>query len=149
MRRRQAAGTPKRSRHRPLTRHDLLRDEKRVAPAPSYDRGDRLFVIGYPNDYSVGMSNLGFLAVRRMVERTPGWRVERLFASPQPTRGPLETFESGLNPSVANVLAFSLSMLIKKPPLNHTKKGGRFPFDLLSALSPAASCLVDRRRSLP
>lgn len=117
MRRRQAAGTPKRSRHRPLTRHDLLRDEKRVAPAPSYDRGDRLFVIGYPNDYSVGMSNLGFLAVRRMVERTPGWRVERLFASPQPTRGPLETFESGLNPYVANVLAFSLSSEWDAPAL--------------------------------
>lgn len=116
-RHRGAPHTGRPRRRRALTRSDLQRSESRVYAPVGYHKGDRLFVIAYPNDYSIGMSNLGFLAVRRIAECSRGWRVERLFASPQPSRGCIETFESGSDAASADILAFSLSTELDAPAL--------------------------------
>lgn len=149
MKRSHRSGGRGKSRNRPLSREELLADEVRLHPPPAYRKGDRLIVVAYPSDYHVAMSNLGFQAVRRMAEEVPGWRAERLLDSPQPRRGSLETFESGLSPAGADVLAFSLSTELDAPVMARmlTRAGlevlaeDREPDDPLVLLGGAAASL--------
>lgn len=107
--RRQPSGSP-------VDKQALLAAERRLSRAPAYSRSERVFVLAYPNTYHVGMSNLGFLVVRRMVEATPGWRCERLFDDECCGSTP-RTLESSLRPAEAGVLAFSVSTEVDVPAI--------------------------------
>jgi radical SAM superfamily enzyme YgiQ (UPF0313 family) len=104
-----------RSKVPPPPREELLAAERRTYPVRTFRRGDRLFVIAFANVYRVAMSNLGFQVVRRIVEATEGWRVERAtdaeeFGNPTP-----RTLESNLPIGQADVLAFAVSTELDGP----------------------------------
>ncbi len=66
----------------------------------------------YPNLYSLGMSNLGFLTVHRLVASVPGTGVERFFPALEaenPLPPPYYSFETGRPLGDFNVLMFSFS----------------------------------------
>ncbi len=63
--------------------------------------------LAYPNTWAVGMANLGFQAVYRILATTPGVVCERVFLSDDGSRP--KTEESGRSPSEFDILAFSLS----------------------------------------
>ncbi len=106
-----------RSDGRHLPREALLADERRRFPVPAYRRSDRLFILAYPNTYWIGMSNLGYQVVRRAVETTDGWRVERAFhAEPEGRQGP-RTLESAAPLTAAAVLGFALATELDGPHL--------------------------------
>ena len=66
--------------------------------------------LAYPNTYAVGMANLGFQAVYRILATTPGVVCERVFLPSADEDGSrLRTEESDRCPSEFDVLAFSLS----------------------------------------
>ncbi len=66
----------------------------------------------YPNLYSLGMSNLGYLTVHRLVSSIPNTGVERFFPALQqetPLEAPYYSFETGRPLGDFNVLMFSFS----------------------------------------
>ncbi|MFA7146047.1 MAG: B12-binding domain-containing radical SAM protein [Candidatus Ozemobacteraceae bacterium] len=66
----------------------------------------------YPNLYSLGMSNLGFLTVHRLVGSMPGIGIERFFPAllaDSPLNPPFYSFETGRPLGDFNVLMFSFS----------------------------------------
>jgi len=63
--------------------------------------------LAYPNTYEVGMGNLGFQTVFRLLATTPGVVCERLFLPEDGAR--CRSFENGRSPADFDVLAFSLS----------------------------------------
>jgi radical SAM family uncharacterized protein len=74
-------------------------------------RGRIRFALVYPNRYHLGMSNLGFQSVYRLLNNYDHVVCERVFL-PEPTpkkQKPLRTFESGKRLTDADVIAFSLS----------------------------------------
>ncbi|MGD8471196.1 MAG: radical SAM protein, partial [Desulfobacteraceae bacterium] len=74
-------------------------------------RGRIRFALIYPNRYHLGMSNLGFQSVYRLLNNYDHVVCERVFL-PEPTpkkQKPLRTFESGKRLTDADILAFSLS----------------------------------------
>ena len=73
------------------------------------DRGGRLrMALAYPNDYRVGMANLGLHAVYRIVNDCPDALCERAFL-PERAGAEARTVESGRPLRDFEVLAFSLS----------------------------------------
>ncbi|MCA9774090.1 MAG: radical SAM protein, partial [Myxococcales bacterium] len=64
--------------------------------------------LAYPNSYSVGMSNLGFQAVYRLLNETPYTLAERVFM-PEPGAGEPRTVEGGRPLRSFDVIAFSVS----------------------------------------
>ena len=74
-------------------------------------RGRIRFALVYPNRYHLGMSNLGFQSVYRLLNNYDQVVCERAFL-PEPSPGkqkPLRTYESGKRLTDADVIAFSLS----------------------------------------
>jgi radical SAM family uncharacterized protein len=74
-------------------------------------RGRTRIALVYPNRYHVGMSNLGFQSVYRLLNDYDDIVCERAFL-PEPSRQPttpLKTLESGKPLSEADVIAFSIS----------------------------------------
>ncbi len=66
----------------------------------------------YPNLYSLGMSNLGFLTVHRIVSAQPGTAVERFFPALEPESPlapPYYSFETGRPLGDFDVMMFSFS----------------------------------------
>ena len=63
--------------------------------------------LAYPNTWAVGMANLGFQAVFRILATTPGIVCERVFLPEDGSRA--KTEESGRSPSEFDIVAFSLS----------------------------------------
>ena len=74
-------------------------------------RGRRSVVLVYPNHYHLGMSNLGFQAVYRLLNDRDDVVCERAFLPDDggSTVGRLETVESGRPAVDADILAFSVS----------------------------------------
>jgi len=74
-------------------------------------RGGRTGVcLAYPNRYALGMGNLGFQAVYRILATTPGHYCERVFLPEDSAgSGPLLTLESQRPASELDVLALSIS----------------------------------------
>ena len=74
--------------------------------------GSLSIALVYPNLYSLGMSNLGYLTVHRLVSSIPNTGVERFFPALQP-EAPLNTpyysFETGRPLGDFNVIMFSFS----------------------------------------
>jgi len=66
----------------------------------------------YPNLYSLGMSNLGYLTVHRLLSAAPGVAVERFFpalATESPLDPPFYSFETGRPLGDFSILMFSFS----------------------------------------
>ena len=79
-------------------------------------KGSFRVALVWPNLYYVGMSNLGFQAVYRLLNRTPDVVCERAFlpddedtAELERTRSPLVSFESGTPLRDFDLVAFSIS----------------------------------------
>jgi radical SAM family uncharacterized protein len=74
-------------------------------------RGRIRIALVYPNRYHVGMSNLGFQSVYRLLNDYDHVVCERAFLpeTSQPQTAPLKTFESGKLLSDTDIIAFSLS----------------------------------------
>ncbi|MFB0519601.1 MAG: hypothetical protein ACETWC_10030, partial [Acidobacteriota bacterium] len=92
----------------------LLSKEKSLIPPPS--KIGIPVALGYPNRYGVGMSNLGFQVVYRLLNSTPGVFCERFFLPDREeqqelerTGTPLFTLESAAPVAEFRVVAFSLS----------------------------------------
>ena len=97
----------------------VLKTRKSAGPANETEigairkswRGRIRFALVYPNRYHLGMSNLGFQSVYRLLNNYDHVVCERVFL-PKPSLGkqkPLRTFESGKRLTDADVIAFSLS----------------------------------------
>ena len=78
---------------------------ERFTEEPRRFGGYRL-ALGFPNSYEVGMSNLGFQWVYRLLNRIPDVVCERFFHE---EGQPAATFESGTPLSDFGLLAWSLS----------------------------------------
>lgn len=88
----------------------LLAEEKQYISA-SY-AGDLSIALVYPNLYSLGMSNLGFLTVHRLLAGIPGVGVERFFPALSPDMllsPPFYSFETGRPLGDFAVIMFSFS----------------------------------------
>ncbi len=103
-------------------------------------RGRIRIVLVYPNRYHVGMSNLGFQSVYRLLNDFDHIVCERAFLpdTSQPPAKPLKTLESGKPLSEADVIAFSISFENDYPnilsiieniglPLRSDQRGERDP----------------------
>lgn len=74
--------------------------------------GDLSVALIYPNLYSLGMSNLGFLTVHRLLSELAGVGVERFFpalVAENPVDPPLYSFETGRPLGDFSILMFSFS----------------------------------------
>ncbi len=76
----------------------------------SAEGGTRVALV-YPNTYPVGMSNLGFQTVYRLLVGTPGISCERAFLpeGEKPEPGSIRTVESGREVAAFDIIAFSIS----------------------------------------
>jgi radical SAM family uncharacterized protein len=74
-------------------------------------RGRIRFALVYPNRYYLGMSNLGFQSVYRLLNNYDHVVCERAFLPEPPPKKqrPLRTFESGKRLTDVDIIAFSLS----------------------------------------
>ncbi|MFH1075336.1 MAG: radical SAM protein [Pseudomonadota bacterium] len=70
-------------------------------------RGRISFALVYPNYYNVGMSNLGFQSVYRILNNIDNVVCERLFLSDHPS--PIRSIESGKLLSEFDIIGFSVS----------------------------------------
>jgi radical SAM superfamily enzyme YgiQ (UPF0313 family) len=88
-------------------REILSREQPLFAPA----RGGRTSVcLAYPNRYALGMGNLGFQTVYRILATTPGYRCERAFLPDgDADSGHLVSLESRRSPAEFDVFALSIS----------------------------------------
>ncbi|MBN2339957.1 MAG: radical SAM protein [Deltaproteobacteria bacterium] len=91
-------------RKHPLSREEILTSEQ-GAPTPS---GDCFIALGYPADYSVAASSLGFQTIFREMNTLPTIRCERFFYQQGPP-GPPTTVESARPIANAAAIAFSVS----------------------------------------
>lgn len=79
---------------------------------PAHTSGTLSVALVYPNLYSLGMSNLGYLTVHRLLLTTPGTAVERFFPALEaesPLRPPFYSFESGRPLGDFQIIMFSFS----------------------------------------
>ena len=79
---------------------------------PSCTAGRLGVALVYPNLYSLGMSNLGYLTVHRLLSATPGVAVERFFPALEaesPLKPPFYSFETGRPLGDFSIMMFSFS----------------------------------------
>lgn len=79
---------------------------------PTHTAGSLSVALVYPNLYGLGMSNLGYLTVHRLLISTPGVAVERFFPALEPESPlspPFYSFESGRPLGDFQVIMFSFS----------------------------------------
>ncbi len=98
--------------------------EIHLQPVPGNPRtGDIRVILLYPNTYRVGMGNLGFQTVYRLINGIDGVHCERTFPqetmmrSAGPISSPIRTIESGSRLKHADILAFSISFESDYPHL--------------------------------
>jgi len=84
----------------------LAHPEERLLFRPNTS-GPVSVCLAYPNTWAVGMANLGFQAVYRILATTPGVVCERVFLTDDGSRP--KTEESGRSPAEFDIFAFSLS----------------------------------------
>ena len=89
----------------PIPSHRELALLERFVEPPARHGAYRV-ALGFPNSYEVGMSNLGFQWVYRLLNREPDFVCERFF---QEEGAPAATFETGTPLSEFGLLAWSLS----------------------------------------
>ncbi len=79
---------------------------------PAHTSGALSVALVYPNLYSLGMSNLGYLTVHRLLLTAPGTAVERFFPALEadaPLRPPFYSFETGRPLGDFQIIMFSFS----------------------------------------
>ncbi|MFN2427618.1 MAG: hypothetical protein ABR587_14350, partial [Candidatus Binatia bacterium] len=84
----------------------MLHPEERLLFRPNTS-GPVSICLAYPNTWAVGMANLGYQAVYRLLATTPGVVCERVFLAADGSRP--KTEESGRSPAEFDIVAFSLS----------------------------------------
>ena len=99
-------------------------------------RGRTRIALVYPNRYHIGMSNLGFQTIYRLLNGFEHIVCERAFLQEnnQRKKHPLRTFESGKSLTKADIIAFSLSFENDYP-------------HILSILEAAGLALLSGQRS--
>lgn len=114
-----------------------IRSREKLLFTPA--RGGRTGVcLAYPNRYAIGMGNLGFHAVYKILATTPGFFCERAFLPDAPNGHPLATVESARAAGDFEVLALSISFetdFLNVPallegaglPLRSRERGDRHP----------------------
>lgn len=81
-----------------------LRAQEKSACHPRLDSRYRVGII-YPNEYHLGLSNLGHQLIWRVINDTPGWACERFYTD----FNPLMSIESCSPPEKFDILAFSVA----------------------------------------
>jgi len=110
--------------------NNVVEREKRLLEPPA--GGRQSWALAYPNSYHLGMSNLGFQVVYRILNTLPGVYCHRVFHQHQPGRsgrggrGPL-TLEGHRPVSEYGVVAFSLSYELDLPNLAGMLIAGGIP----------------------
>jgi len=95
-----------------VTREKLLSAERgRVTKRSALLR----VVLGYPNTYEVGMSNLGFQTIYRQLNRMDRVACERFFLFDFPPYGGSRTLESNRNIKDFDLIAFSVPFELDYP----------------------------------
>lgn len=94
----------------------------------SWTTPNRVLLI-FPNSYRVGMSNLGFQLVYRLINSVPDYLCERLFYEPSWTAQGKEigSFETGAKARDFDMLAFSLSYENDYPNVLTLLQSSHFP----------------------
>ncbi len=141
--------------HRLQQRHRSLREAELWLEAPPRAGSFRVALV-WPNLYFVGMSNLGFQAVYRLLNRFPDVHCERAFLPDDEDReelertgSPLVSFESGTPLRDFHAIAFSVSFENDYPHLLQVlrlsgvplRAADRTPRDPLVILGGAAMML--------
>lgn len=106
-----------------LSRAQILADEEGTIRK---DPGGRLRIaLLYPNEYAVGMSNLGFQTLYRLLNARDDVCCERaFFDSRLPVRAGLRTLESNTPLGAMDVVAFSISYELDYPGLPRMLRQG-------------------------
>jgi radical SAM superfamily enzyme YgiQ (UPF0313 family) len=112
---------------RQTARHRELSALERFTESPNRFGAYRI-ALGFPNSYEVGMSNLGFQWVYRLLNRVPDLVCERFFHE---EGEPAVTFETGAPLSEFGLLAWSLS----------------WEMDIVNILKTAAAAGIPARRA--
>ncbi|MGB8658362.1 MAG: radical SAM protein [Candidatus Zixiibacteriota bacterium] len=83
--------------------------------------------LGFPNTYEVGISNLGFQTVYRLLNQTDHVVCERFFQFYSPTPGGTKTLESDRNIRDFDLIAFSIPFELDYPNVLELLKLSRIP----------------------
>jgi radical SAM superfamily enzyme YgiQ (UPF0313 family) len=102
--------------------------------------GDFRVALGFPNTYEVGMSNLGFQTIYRLLNRMNQVTCERFFLFDFPPSGGTRTLESNRNIKDFDLIAFSIPFELDYPHVLELLKLSHIP--LLSAERKASSPLI-------
>jgi radical SAM superfamily enzyme YgiQ (UPF0313 family) len=96
--------------------------------------------LGFPNKYQMGMSNLGFQTIYRLLNETEQVSCERFFLFDFPSHKGTRTLESDRNIKDFDVIAFSIPFEMDYPNVLRLLKLSRIP--LLAAERKAATPLI-------
>jgi len=125
-------------------RQKLLSSEKSLIPVETRKsfRGLNAFriALGFPNAYEVGMSNLGFQTIYRLLNQTDGVVCERFFLFDFPPYTGTRTLESDRNIKDFDLIAFSVPFELDYPHVLELLKSSHIP--LLSSERTAKSPLI-------
>ncbi len=108
---------------RPTDQNRELASLERYTETPSRFGAYRV-ALGFPNSYEIGMSNLGFQWVYRLLNRVPDLVCERFFFE---EGEPAATFESGTPLADFGLLAWSLSWEMDIVNILKTLRAARIP----------------------
>lgn len=125
-------------------REKLLSSEKSLIPVETrkYLRGKNAFriALGFPNTYPVGMSNLGFQTIYRLLNQMDGVVCERFFSFAFPPHGGTKTLESNCDIKDFDLIAFSVPFELDYPNALQLLKTSHIP--LLSTTRKPKSPLI-------
>jgi radical SAM superfamily enzyme YgiQ (UPF0313 family) len=125
-------------------RNRLLYSEKNLISTEAGRRAKRLasfrVALGFPNTYEVGMSNLGFQTIYRLLNQISQVSCERFFLFDFPPAGGTRTLESDRNIKDYDLIAFSVPFELDYPHVLELLKLSRIP--LLTAERKASSPLL-------
>lgn len=120
-----------------LTREKLLSAERgRIVKKPAHLR----VALGFPNTYEVGMSNLGFQTVYRLLNQMDEVACERFFLFDFPPYGGTRTLESNGNIKDFDLISFSVPFELDYPNVLKLLKLSEIP--LLSSQRERHSPLI-------
>ncbi len=127
-----------------ILREKLLFSEKSLVPIKTgkYSRKSNAFrvALGFPNSYEVGMSNLGFQTIYRLLNQMDQVVCERFFLFDFPPYGGTRTLESNRNIKDFDLVAFSIPFELDYPNVLELLKSSRI--SLLSSARKAKSPLL-------
>jgi radical SAM superfamily enzyme YgiQ (UPF0313 family) len=127
-----------------ITRKKLLSAEKGCIPLMAERTSQRSYILrvalGFPNTYEVGMSNLGFQTIYRLLNQMDQVVCERFFLFDFPPYGGTKTLESNHNVKDFDLIAFSIPFELDYPNVLKLLKYSNIP--LLSSQRKAKSPLI-------